>query len=123
VRRALARALDLERITRLVGDGDKELFRKELASSGDTTVTLPAGLTASSGNKAQLVVRAAGKASAQVTETIRVEPADLLTHLALNKSVYQIGEVQSKFVQSALDRDVNHFEGARMQPDGPFGCG
>jgi hypothetical protein len=78
--------------TRLIApDSGKELFKETLPSNGDLVMSLPAGIQGS--GRAKLLVQAhAGQASAEIEETIRLEKPAYITHLALNKSVYQPGE-------------------------------
>jgi hypothetical protein len=80
-------------VTRLLSAQDKELFHSKVSSKGDQTVSLPAGLIAT-GDRAKLVVETAGgEARATISETIRMQEPALITHLAVNKSVFQVGEV------------------------------
>jgi hypothetical protein len=79
--------------TRLLSEQKKELYRSEISSKGDALVSLPAGLSAA-GNHVQLVVEASsGDARARVDQGIRLKEPALVTHLALNKSVFQVEEV------------------------------
>jgi hypothetical protein len=60
------------------------------SSTGDATLSLPPGATS---GKGQLVVEAhRGQAVARVVQNMQVDDATLVTHVATNKSVYQVGE-------------------------------
>src|SRR5262249_2709827 len=77
-------------VTRVLSEAKKELFRSEASSTGDLLVSLPAGLTTAE-EMARLVVEAAsGDARARIEQTIRVQEPALVSHLALNKSVFQV---------------------------------
>ena len=79
--------------TRLLSKEKKELYRNVTSSKGEALVSLPAGLKAAE-DQAQLVVEAtSGEARARVEETIRLKDPELVTHLVLNRSVFQVGEV------------------------------
>jgi hypothetical protein len=79
--------------TRLLSKEKKELYRNETTSKGEAVVSLPAGLKTAA-DQVQLVIEAtSGEAHARVQETIRMKEPGLVTHLALNKSVFQVGEV------------------------------
>jgi hypothetical protein len=80
-------------VTVLLSKEKKELYRNVTSSKGEALVSLPAGLKAAE-DQAQLVVDAtSGEARARVEETIRLKDPELVTHLALNRSVFQVGEV------------------------------
>lgn len=81
------------RVTVRVMAGDKEIKRQELASDGLSPLTLPAGLFQKTGAGRLLVEASAGTAMARVEEAIKLESPEHLAHLALNKSIYQVGEV------------------------------
>lgn len=67
------------------------LYEESARSKGDLTLTVPAGKL--TGEKANVVVTAQADPAARVEATLqRAEPSHV-THLTLNKSIYQVGEV------------------------------
>lgn len=81
------------RLTARLVAGGKELHRQELASSGDRSLILPAGMFEKAGDAQLLVEARTEDAVARVEEAIRLETPAHVAHLSLNKSVYQVGEV------------------------------
>jgi hypothetical protein len=78
---------------RLVDADKKALFQAAVRSKGEVDITVPAGLKVD-GSGARLEVAAQARdATARVAETLRIEEPTLVTHLTLNKSSFQIGEI------------------------------
>src|SRR5262249_38080093 len=75
--------------------GARKRGRQELQTSGEAAVPLPPGLPVKRGEKARLAVRAeTGRGSeAEITEDLVAAGPTYLTHIALNKPVYRVGDV------------------------------
>jgi hypothetical protein len=81
-------------VTRFLSADKKELFHAETSSQGEQLVSLPAGLKVAGNKEAKLVVESTSlNAHARIEETIRIQEPTLVTHLALNKALFQVGEV------------------------------
>jgi hypothetical protein len=75
--------------------GARKLGRQELQSSGEAVVPLPPGLAVKPGEKTRLAARAETRRGAEVEikeELVAAGPT-YLTHIALNKPVYRVGDV------------------------------
>lgn len=76
---------------RQVANG-KELHRQDVVSDGNRTITLPAGIPGM-GDTKLLVEARSEDAVARLEETIRLEAPTHMAHLAVSKSMCQVGEV------------------------------
>ncbi|MBI3412239.1 MAG: zf-HC2 domain-containing protein [Planctomycetes bacterium] len=75
----------------VIGPNDEVLHDGKVAlCNGETSITIPPGLQL---DTAQLVVRTVGAAPAEVRETLRRASPSFATHLAINKSLYRVGDV------------------------------
>lgn len=70
----------------------KTLHKQDVACKGEGAVTVPAGLPIN--ESAVLVIQAeSGAAQSEIRETLRRAQQTYASHLAINKSSYQVGEV------------------------------
>jgi putative zinc finger protein len=71
---------------------NREVFRDQKECRGDLDIFLPAGLTTAGGTAKLMVEARTEEATARLTEEIRLEAPDYITHLAVNQLVFQGGE-------------------------------
>ncbi|GEM_PF-4504880 len=85
--------LDAKLEIRLVhGESGEVVHRDTVNATGEVDVVIPAGLKLTKDLRLEVAAKH-GTKQAEVRETIRVSPANHVVHLALNKSMYQLGEV------------------------------
>lgn len=86
---ALAAQLDV-RLVR--ADSGEVVHQQSLATTGEVEVVIPAGLKLDKNVRLEVAAKH-GASQAEVRETLSVAPTSHLVHLALNKSMFQLGEV------------------------------
>jgi hypothetical protein len=87
------RALPAQLDVRLVrADSGEVIHQQSVATIGETEVLIPAGLKLDKNVRLEVAAKR-GASQAEVRETLSVAPTTHLLHLALNKSMCQLGEV------------------------------
>jgi hypothetical protein len=78
---------------RLVTGKDQEVFREDYKGKAEVATALPAGLAVNKGASRLVVEARTSVAAASVQEPIRIDEPTFVSHLSMNKSVYQVGDV------------------------------
>jgi len=86
-------ALSAQLDVRLVrADSGEVVHQQSLRTTGEVEVVIPAGLKLDKNVRLEVAAKH-GASQAEVRETLSVAPTSHLVHLALNKSMFQLGEV------------------------------
>jgi hypothetical protein len=86
-------ALPAQLDVRLVrADSGEVVHQQSLATTGNVEVVIPAGLKLDKNVRLEVAAKH-GASQAELRETLGVAPTSHLVHLALNKSMFQLGEV------------------------------